>query len=463
MSSVSGTASVQLTDQCSVLVVGAKNSGKTAFINFLRTSLALPPRKQSSRREDFVQEPVPIHTSPNFVSHYLETELSDGERVGLTIWDSEGFESTIIDLQLREIATFLETKFEETLAEELKVIRSPGARDTHIHAVFLLLDPLRLNSNLTALQKALDSQKDGQFVNGKSFVIPPSPSNGNGNVLGSLDDTLDLQVLRTLQGKTTVIPVISKADTIPQDHMIELKRSVGESLRQASLDPLENLSLEYEDDESESSEEESEEAVAAKRQMHRRHDSKKFDERDEDRLLSNQPELGEEDDRSNQSVLDLSSSSASTPMGRGGSKQDSSESVELKERGNHSLPSLFLPLSIISPWPIVEHEPGPGKVGRKFAWGFADPYEPEHCDFVRLKEAVFREWRDELRVASRELWYERWRTLRLNSAGERSSRTPGGGRRIGGTPAVGGRGPRNAVGGSSSMSASNRTSQWPLA
>ena len=68
----------------------------------------------------------------------------------------------------------------------------------------------------------------------------------------------------------------------------------------------------------------------------------------------------------------------------------------------------FLPLSIISPDPYE-----PDVIGRKFPWGFADPYNPEHCDFVRLRESVFSEWRSELREASREQWYEGWRTSRL--------------------------------------------------
>ena len=83
---------------------------------------------------------------------------------------------------------------------------------------------------------------------------------------------------------------------------------------------------------------------------------------------------------------------------------------------------LFLPHTILSPLPIVAHEPGEGRVGRRFPWGFADPYNPEHCDFVRLKDSVFSEWRSELREASRVVWYERWRTNRLNRNGQPASR-----------------------------------------
>lgn len=69
-----------------------------------------------------------------------------------------------------------------------------------------------------------------------------------------------------------------------------------------------------------------------------------------------------------------------------------------------------LPLSFISPDMY-----DPGVIGRKFPWGLADPYNETHCDFVKLKENVFSEWRTELRTVSRHVYYEGWRTSRLNS------------------------------------------------
>src|SRR6266487_3196980 len=125
----------------SILVIGARNAGKTSFIKFLRTSLALPPRKRGASRpfeEPDAEFPQNASSKVNqsFTSHYLETEI-DGERVGLTLWDSEGLEKNIVDLQLREMSSFLESKFEETFTEEMKVVRAPGVRDTHIHCTFL--------------------------------------------------------------------------------------------------------------------------------------------------------------------------------------------------------------------------------------------------------------------------------------------------------------------------------------
>ncbi len=266
------------------------------------------------------------------------------------------------------MSSFLESKFEETFTEEQKVVRAPGVQDTHIHCAFLLLDPVLLDRNIAA---AKASTSNGYGSNGKYSSAP--------RVIGGLDEDLDLQVLRTLQGKTTVVPVISKADTITTKHMEYLKKTVWDSLRKANLDPLEALGL---DDEPESP-----------------RNPNRIDERDEE---------DSNDGRSSGDDLPIQSPEpASSPS----SKRLSSGSVRRHKRTNSDIEGAetpYLPLSIISP-DIYE----PGVIGRKFPWGFADPMDLEHCDFVRLKDAVFTEWRGELREASRELWYEGWRTSRL--------------------------------------------------
>lgn len=158
----------------------------------------------------------------NFVHHYLETEI-EGERVGLTLWDSQGLEKNVVDLQLRDMSSFIQSKFEDTFSEETKVVRAPGMRDTHIHCVFFILDPLRLDANLQTAQE----QKSMDPIARKGIL----PS----RIVGALDEDFDLQVLRTLQGKTSVVPVISKADTITTGHMAYLKKMVHDSLKKAGL------------------------------------------------------------------------------------------------------------------------------------------------------------------------------------------------------------------------------------
>ncbi|TVY23046.1 Cell division control protein [Lachnellula hyalina] len=359
-----------------ILIIGSRSSGKTSFLNFLKTSLALPAKKRSARPTGSEDVFAPqSQKSGNFISHYLETEI-DGERIGLTLWDSEGLQKNVVDLQLREMSSFLESKFEETFTEEMKVVRAPGVQDTHIHCAFLILDPVRIDQNIAASQA---STLNGTGANGK-YNSP--------RVIGGLDEDLDLQVLRTLQGKTTVVPVVSKADTITTAHMAFLKKTIWESMRKANLDPLEALGLDEVESEASPIE------------------STRIEEGDEE--ASDKDSETEEKDTAEEVVPASPTPEPSSP----GSKRMSSGSVRRHKRNDSgsSAPevSSYLPLSIISP-DIYE----PGVIGRKFPWGFADPMNAEHCDFVRLKESVFSEWRGELREASRELWYEGWRTSRL--------------------------------------------------
>jgi septin family protein len=349
----------------------------------LRNALALPKKKRPNT-------PSPPATAvvedSSFTSEYLETEV-DGERVGVTLWDSEGLEKNVVDFQLPIITAFLESKFEDTFGEEQKVVRAPGVKDTHIHCVFLILDPARLDSNIAAARKRSNVLQAGNAI------------------FGGLDENLDLNVLRELQGKTTVIPVISKADTITGAHMRHLKKMVWDTIKRAKLDPLDALHLDMEDDE----------------------DFNRLDERDEEGYGDSSDNEGDSDvlnkilERSSSEAArsvasDDSSGSQSPPTSLPGAKKTHSRkpsalSAAIQNEGSETP---FLPLSVISP-DIYE----PEVVGRRFPWGFADPYNPEHCDFVKLRESVFSEWRAELREASREQWYEGWRTSRLEKGNNR--------------------------------------------
>ncbi|KAI3320913.1 hypothetical protein HD806DRAFT_222328 [Xylariaceae sp. AK1471] len=369
-----------------ILIIGTRGSGKTSFLEFLKTFLALPAKKRSQRSTEIEQEVISrAAPSGNFIPHYLESEI-DGERVGLTIWDSEGLEKNVVDLQLREMSTFLEGKFEETFAEEMKVVRSPGVQDTHIHATFLILDPARLDRNITAAAAVPGVNHGGKHAIDLEHIV------------GGLDEDLDLQVMRTLQGKTTVIPVISKADTVTTAHMAFLKKTVWASLKKANFDPLEALGLDEEDESTPDSsridegEELEEDEVAVESDGDRAKENK----RPNPEGYSHEKTVGED--------LPLQDRSSNTSKRR--SNTSIRQAKPLSEEAADEIP--FLPMSIISP-DLYE----PGAIDRKFPWGTANPSDPVHCDFTRLKDAVFTEWRSELREASREQWYEGWRTSRL--------------------------------------------------
>ena len=345
--------------------------------------------------------------------------MHDGERIGLTLWDSEGLDKSIVDLQLKEMTSFIESKFEETFAEERKVMRTPGSKDTHIHCVLLILDPLKLDASIKT-STSMANGMNGVHANGNSKGI--SPSTG-------LDEALDLQVLRALGSRTTVVPLISKADTITTSHMATLKRAVWDSLQIAGLKPLAGLDLEEDDGSSESdyddrSQASSSSADTVRRKTRKKHDSKRFDERDEDEAMRRGSPSRPPFSSRGSHLSDPSSSSDSSPIRTQQARHTRQDPSLLPKPSPQADHSPLLPLSVLSPEfsPSAFHDPisqppSHDSLVRTFPWGVADPLNPAHCDFPRLRELVFEEWRTELRRVSRERWYESWRSERL-SAGE---------------------------------------------
>ncbi|KAI9757381.1 MAG: hypothetical protein M4579_003495 [Chaenotheca gracillima] len=371
-----------------ILVIGARNSGKTSFLEFLRSSLANTKQKGGPEIEQEQSTSAGRSSNAIFTSQYIETDI-EGERVGLTLWDSQGLEKHMVDLQLRQMSSFLESKFEDTFNEEMKVVRAPGVQDTHIHCVFLILDPVRLDQNIKASSRMQGSQQNGM-----------SRTPAAAKMASGLDEHFDLQVLRTLQGKTTVIPVISKADTLTTAHMIHLKKAVWNSIKKSNLDPLEVLGLDEADNSSSDS---------SIRNSRINEKDEEDDDSEESGFLPKQSNVEPNDPTvvsSNDRDIPRADSPTKSPI-RPQHRRSPSAQNALAAASPEQIP--YLPLSIISP-----DSYDPGTIGRKFPWGLADPYNEEHCDFVRLKEAVFSDWRGELREASREMWYEGWRTSRLN-------------------------------------------------
>ena len=54
-----------------------------------------------------------------------------------------------------------------------------------------------------------------------------------------------------------------------------------------------------------------------------------------------------------------------------------------------------------------------GPLSRTYPWGKVLVENPDHCDFTLLKSALFASHFDDLKVTTREVYYEQWRTEKL--------------------------------------------------
>jgi len=392
------------------------------LINFLKSSLSGNNQQYNNDNNNNNSTSKLQSSSTNdnrFTSHYIENEY-DGERVGITLWDSPGLEKNLIDLQISEIITFIESKFEETFMEESKVIRSTGNKDTHIHCVFLMFDPLNLDINL---------QANRVKANGNAFAQTKG--------LSGLNQDIDIQVMKGLYGKTTVIPIISKADTISSAHLQYLKKSVWITIQNEKLDPLDSLGIE-DADEDDNGDDVDDDITDSDNNNNNNNNNEsnlraiqKTPERNKNNMLEihniDDSDVSEHNNNSNinnisknGSPMGKTRSSVTTPspgykrpLSRGASHTLSSSTMLLQnEKG---LEDMYIPFTLFSPDPYEF-----SIIGRRFPWGIADPFNPDHCDFLRLKDSIFSEWRSELRSAAREKWYEGWRTNRLAQGAQRS-------------------------------------------
>jgi len=149
-------------------------------------------------------------------------------------------------------------------------------------------------------------------------------------------DALDIHILSRLSRITTVIPLISKADTCTNARMNTLKSLIAQNIRQ------QNLRLTS--------------------------------------FLSESDSYSEDDD-----------------------EMDDEDPDQSMDTGD----DLTIPLSILSPdyseaAPSNSVNPAEKKAElaphvRAYPWGLADALNPSHCDYVKLRELIFVDWRRELK------------------------------------------------------------------
>lgn len=134
----------------------------------------------------------------------------DGMRIGLTIVDTPGFGENIDnEYAFQEIVGFLERQYDDLLAEESRIKRSPRFRDNRVHALLYFITP-------------------------------------TGHSLREMD----IELMRRLSPRVNVIPVIGKADTMTAIERAAFKKRVIEDIEHYGI-PIYNFPYDVEEDDEE--------------------------------------------------------------------------------------------------------------------------------------------------------------------------------------------------------------------
>ncbi|KAJ2960079.1 hypothetical protein NQZ79_g4468 [Umbelopsis isabellina] len=201
---------------------GASGTGRTTFVNTLCDSGVLP-KKVSDNAEE-------AHNEAGIKIKPVSVELDeDGVRISLTIVDTPGFGDNIdnekCDASFQEIVGYLESQYDDILAEENRIKRNPRFRDNRVHALLY-------------------------------FIAPTGHAKTNSGFGFSLRE-IDIELMRRLSPRVNVIPVVGRADSLTPQELRDFKRRIMEDIEHYNI-PIYNFPYDAEEDDEDTVEENSE-------------------------------------------------------------------------------------------------------------------------------------------------------------------------------------------------------------
>jgi cell division control protein 11 len=167
----------------SFMICGAQGTGRTTFINSICEESLLKSETYDPRTAH-IERAVQIRSTTS------ELEEPDGSRIAITVVDTPGFGDNVDNTSCcARVIAYLESKYDEVLAEESRIRRNPRFRDNRIHACLYFIE-------------------------------------WTGHGLRELDMTM----MQKLSRRANVIPVISKADALTPVERSTAKKAIMDDI-----------------------------------------------------------------------------------------------------------------------------------------------------------------------------------------------------------------------------------------
>ncbi|PVF97315.1 hypothetical protein CPB86DRAFT_707200 [Serendipita vermifera] len=399
------------------------------------------------------------------------------DRVLLTLIDTPGLsfeegQELSLERSVSSLVKYLDNQFDETMGEEQKVVRQSKG-DQHVHLCIYLIDPASImTTNARRAKYHMPSRNRSQVTVSPSNK-EESDDDDDDLSDGYEDDhhhsslsmnPAELRVIKRLAARVNVLPVIARTDSLTESRLKSIKRTVNRELKAAGIgfgvfsssskssraaeESQEKGSQEGEEDDGQDGASVKEEPERKARPIIRIRPRKSFSGTERSRSRRRRSAMGESPERSDDDTEQppLPDGSSVTRLTRSGLESIlpfALVSPQPTRKGRH--PSSPTPdqTNVLSPSELDPNSPSSrrssappsafpqqyqsvsvagefemrdfprGQYVRKYKWGTLDVLDPAHCDFVALRTAVLATHFKVLKLNTREVLYEKYRTDKL--------------------------------------------------
>ncbi|KIK52068.1 hypothetical protein GYMLUDRAFT_64471 [Collybiopsis luxurians FD-317 M1] len=467
---------VRVSPTFNLMVVGGQGTGKTSLLRLLLETADISPTATVDQRaavDRFLSGfPKSTHSINTACVEICESRY---DRVLFSVIDSPGLDFSEgrelkLERQLQNVIKYIDAQYADSMNEESKVVRT-NKGDQHIHLCIYLIDPssiltLAERKAKSSLPTKTRSETTVSYRNPPD-LIPDTSSESDDEESPLTMSPAEIRVIRRLAARCNVLPVIAKADSLTDDALVGAKEAIRRSLAEAGIDfgvfepsqkpestPKKSRSTRFisddtnegegEEEDEDDEERQSRPVIKLRRPKVGRTLSRSRSRRDLSQAAQDEHRPTSPGMESIASVRfsahivakpDLTTLMPFAIIAPESSKRSrrnlSTDDQMLKTAPNSPLqqsedghaPSIdALPIPPTpesvhsgrrSSWLQGEPENLKGVFLRKFRWGIVDVLDPDHCDFAALRTAVLSTHLKVLKVHTKEILYEKYRTEKL--------------------------------------------------